>query len=78
MIISPQGSDSQFENLVPVFVPAGPNPTLGFMLMYKQDDLTYIDMKIDDALKTIISLGVVANGFTRTLHPHETTKKDEE
>jgi len=47
--------------LVTVFVPTTPNPTSGFLMMYKQEEIVYIDMKVEDALKYIISCGVITN-----------------
>jgi len=45
--------------LVTVFLPTAPNPTSGFLIMYPQKDLVYIDMKVDDAIKYVISCGVL-------------------
>lgn len=54
---------SQGEALVSVFVPTTPNPTSGFLLFYKQRDLVYLDMKVEDALKYVISCGMIATPF---------------
>lgn len=45
---------------VSVYVPTTPNPTSGFFLMMKRSDVVELDMSVDDALKYIISMGVVA------------------
>lgn len=45
---------------VSVYVPTTPNPTSGFFLMMKKSDTVELDMSVDDALKYIISMGVVA------------------
>jgi uncharacterized membrane protein len=45
--------------LVTVFVPTTPNPTSGFLMMYPTTDLIYLDMKVEDAFKYIISCGVI-------------------
>lgn len=47
------------EEIVTVFLPTTPNPTSGFMLFVPRKDVIELDMAIDDALKLIISLGVV-------------------
>ncbi|KPK33344.1 MAG: hypothetical protein AMS24_01410 [Chlamydiae bacterium SM23_39] len=52
-------SEKSNSNLISVFVPTTPNPTSGFLLMYKKEDLLFIDMKTEDAIKYIISCGVV-------------------
>ena len=45
---------------VSVYVPTTPNPTSGFFLMMPRADVVELDMSVDDALKYIISMGVVA------------------
>jgi uncharacterized membrane protein len=40
-----------------VFIPTTPNPTSGFLIIVKEDELTFLDMPNDDALKYIVSLG---------------------
>jgi uncharacterized membrane protein len=45
---------------VSVYVPTTPNPTSGFFLMMKRDDVVELDMSVDVALKYIVSMGVVA------------------
>ena len=47
------------EPMVSVYVPTTPNPTSGFFLMMRQRDVVELDMSVDDALKYIISMGVV-------------------
>ncbi len=55
----PQDSDEDFKDLVSVFVPATPNPTMGFNLLFKKQELTFIDMDVEEALKCIVSCGVM-------------------
>jgi uncharacterized membrane protein len=43
-----------------VYVPTTPNPTSGFFLMVPTADLRPLNMSVDEALKYIISMGVVA------------------
>ena len=45
---------------VSVYVPTTPNPTSGFFLMMPKDSVIELDMSVDEALKYIISMGVVA------------------
>lgn len=42
-----------------VLVPTTPNPTTGFLLMYRKEDLVFLDMKPEDAIKYIVSCGVI-------------------
>jgi uncharacterized membrane protein len=44
---------------VSVYVPTTPNPTSGFFLMMPKKDIIELDMSVDEALKYIISMGVV-------------------
>ena len=50
------------EDLVCVFVPTTPNPTSGLILMVPVQDVIELDMGVEDALKMVISLGVVVPG----------------
>jgi uncharacterized membrane protein len=43
-----------------VYVPTTPNPTSGFFLMMPKADVIELDMSVDEALKYVISMGVVA------------------
>lgn len=45
---------------VSVYVPTTPNPTSGFFLMMPREDVIELDMSVDEALKYVISMGVVA------------------
>jgi uncharacterized membrane protein len=47
---------------VSVYVPTTPNPTSGFFLMLPRARVRELDMSVDEALKYIISMGVVAPG----------------
>jgi uncharacterized membrane protein len=44
---------------VSVYVPTTPNPTGGYFLMMRKSDVIELDMSVDEALKYIISMGVV-------------------
>jgi uncharacterized membrane protein len=43
-----------------VYVPTTPNPTSGFFLMMPKSDVVELEMSVDEALKYVISMGVVA------------------
>jgi uncharacterized membrane protein len=43
-----------------LYVPTTPNPTSGFFLMVPRSDVIELAMSVDEALKYIISMGVVA------------------
>ncbi|BES65518.1 DUF502 domain-containing protein [Gottschalkiaceae bacterium SANA] len=44
---------------VAVFIPTTPNPTNGFLVLAKEEDLTPLDIPVDEALKSVISMGSV-------------------
>lgn len=57
---SPQTcKDALGTDLLSVFVPTTPNPTTGFLLIYKRKDLIFLDMKTEDAVKYVVSCGVI-------------------
>ena len=47
---------------VSVYVPTTPNPTGGYFVIVARKDVIELDMSVDQALKYIISMGVVAPG----------------
>jgi uncharacterized membrane protein len=52
--------------MVSIYVPTTPNPTSGFFLMMRKDETIELDMSVDEALKYIVSMGVVSpNGKVR-------------
>lgn len=44
---------------VAVFIPTTPNPTNGFLVLANLEDLTPLDIPVDEALKSVISMGSV-------------------
>ena len=45
---------------VSLYIPTTPNPTSGFFLMVPRADTIELEMNVDEALKYIVSMGVVA------------------
>jgi len=45
-----------------VYIPTTPNPTGGYFVMLKRSDCIELKMSVDDALKYIVSMGVVVPG----------------
>ncbi len=45
------------KNLINVFLPTTPNPTSGFLLMFPEDEVIYLDMTFEEASKFIVSAG---------------------
>ena len=48
------------EELVSVFIPTAPSPVNGFFFFVKKSDTIELDISVDEALKYIVSMGVVA------------------
>jgi uncharacterized membrane protein len=46
-------------NYLSVYVPTTPNPTGGYFVMLRKSDCIELKMTVDDALKYVISMGVV-------------------
>jgi uncharacterized membrane protein len=57
-------------HMVSVFVPTTPNPTSGFLLLVSREDMIELDMSVDDALKMIISLGVIVPQWPKPRDQH--------
>lgn len=55
------------EDKVSVFVPGTPNPTMGFMLKFRRDQLHPMNLTVEQALKMVVSVGVMM--------PDQTEKK---
>lgn len=49
---------------VSVFVPGTPNPAMGFMLIFRRDQIIPINMSVEDALKFVVSIGVICPAFS--------------
>tara|TARA_B100000945_G_scaffold311739_1_gene305382 strand:- start:273 stop:893 length:621 start_codon:yes stop_codon:yes gene_type:complete len=46
------------KNLINVFMPTTPNPTSGFLLMFPEEEVVYLDMTFEEASKFIVSAGI--------------------
>ena len=47
------------EDMVNIYVPTTPNPTSGFLLFVREEDIIRLDMPVEDAVKMVISVGIV-------------------
>ena len=52
-------SNNVSKKMVNVFMPTTPNPTSGFLLFFPEKDLIYLKMSVEDALKLVVSGGMV-------------------
>lgn len=51
--------------LVSIFIPTTPNPTSGFLMLVPRSEVIELEMNVEDALKYVISLGVVLPGINK-------------
>ncbi|MBN2754766.1 MAG: DUF502 domain-containing protein [Candidatus Goldbacteria bacterium] len=54
-------------SFIHVFIPTTPNPTSGFLILVPPKNIVLLDTPVEDALKTVISLGMI--------HPEKYTIK---
>jgi uncharacterized membrane protein len=47
------------QEVVNVYVPTTPNPTSGFLLFIPRKDIVILDMSVEEAVKMVISVGIV-------------------
>jgi uncharacterized membrane protein len=47
------------EDVTCVLVPTTPNPTTGFLILVPKQDVIFLDMSVDEAVKMVLTLGVV-------------------
>jgi uncharacterized membrane protein len=62
------------DETVNVFLPTTPNPTSGFLLFVPAKDVVYLDMSVEEAIKMVISGGIVTAPDRRTLEEQSVPK----
>ncbi|MFQ5806179.1 MAG: DUF502 domain-containing protein [Phycisphaerae bacterium] len=55
------------EELAAVFIPTTPNPTTGYLQILKRRDLVELDWSVEDAVRTIMSGGILRPDFLTIL-----------
>jgi uncharacterized membrane protein len=53
------------KKMINVFVPTTPNPTSGFYILIPEDEITLLDMTVEEAFKLIVSGGIVSPAETK-------------
>lgn len=61
-IFAPDGQE-----MLAVFLPPTPNPTSGFLLYVPREDVKILNMKVEDAMKLVVSAGIVGPESERPL-----------
>ena len=59
------------QETVNIFLPTTPNPTSGFLLFVPKDDVVSLDMSVEEAIKMVISGGIVTPPDKRSLVERE-------
>ncbi len=54
------------ERLINIFIPTSPNPTSGMFIMMSSNDVMELELKVDEAVKLIISGGAIVPGDLKT------------
>ncbi len=62
------------EETVNIFLPTTPNPTSGFLLFVPKENVVPLDMSVEDAIKMVISGGIVTPPDERPAHDQKIPK----
>lgn len=65
---SPSINDSENDsnNTIRIFVPTSPNPSAGFILNFKKEEILYVKMSVEEAIKVMVSCGtIMPNSFIK-------------
>jgi len=72
--LAPEG-ESPKRQLLTIFVPTTPLPTNGFMLVVPEDETIKLDMSVQDALKVVVSGGIISPGDSHRGRPESEVTK---
>lgn len=56
----PLYAEAAKKDLVTIFLPTTPNPTSGFLMMFRREDLIFLAIGPEEALKYILSCGMIS------------------
>ena len=59
-LVTSHMTDTNGEEILAVYIPTTPIPSSGFLVMVPAKDVTFIDMSVDEAMKVVISGGILA------------------
>ena len=60
------------EEVINIFLPTTPNPTSGFLLFVPREDLVILSMSVEEAVKMVISGGIVTPPDRRPINDRKT------
>jgi uncharacterized membrane protein len=83
VILAPYGSETLMTGFVTdvdgddftVFVPTAPNPTNGFVFHVKRQQLTFIDVKTEEAMRTVVGMGAGSQSMIKYQEGESTKQK---
>ena len=58
--------ENEEEGIYTVFAPTAPNPTNGYVFILTKEQIEFIDVKSEQAMKSIVSLGAGTAGMAQT------------
>ncbi len=67
-------SETHENDMVTVFVPTGPNPTNGFIFHIHHDQVEHVDIKPEEAMRTIIGVGVGSSVIFESMKKKQSKK----
>jgi len=65
------------KDLISVFIPATPNPTMGFLLLFEKEQVIFTDIKVSHAIKVIVSCGAKFDEFQTKKVDYEESSHDD-
>ncbi len=64
-----EAQEKTAERVINVFVVTTPNPTTGFLCLVPESQMTPLEMSVEDALKLVVSAGIVTPPYTADERP---------
>lgn len=62
------------QEMLAVFLPPTPNPTSGFLLYLPREDVKILNMRVEDAMKLVVSAGIVGPDSDRAVSQAEASR----
>ena len=66
-----EAQEKTADRVINVFVVTTPNPTTGFLCLVPESQLTPLEMSVEDALKLVISAGIVTPPYSADARPSQ-------
>lgn len=66
-----EAQEKTAQRVINVFVVTTPNPTTGFLCLVPENQVTPLEMSVEDALKLVVSAGIVTPPYAANASPPE-------